>query len=52
MESILRLCGKMICLIKATDLYTRKQGERFVIYVTGSYDSSTNTAEEGRSTGT
>ena len=42
----------MIYQMKATDLDTGEQGERFVIYmyVTGSDDSDTDTAEEGSST--
>ena len=40
--------------MKATDLYPWEQGERFVIYiyVTGSDDNGTDTAEEGKSTDT
>ena len=42
----------MIDQMKATDLYTGEQGERFVIYMTGFDNSGTNTAEEGSITDT
>ena len=42
----------MIDQMKTTDLYTGELGERFVIYVTGSDDSSTDTADEDSSTDT
>ena len=43
---------KMIHQTKVTDLYTWEQDERFGIYVTGSDDSVTDTAEEVTSTDT
>ena len=43
---------KMIDQMKATDLYTGEQGERFVIYMTGFDNSGTNAAEEGSRTDT
>ena len=43
---------KMIDQTKATDLYKWEQDERFVIYVTGSDNSVTDTAKEVSSTDT
>ena len=61
METSLRLevCDhveKMIDQMKATDLDTGEQGERFIVdmymYVTGSDDNGNDTVEEGSSTDT
>ena len=59
METSLRLeaCDhveKMIDQMKAADFDTEEQGEHFVtcMYVTGSDDSGTHTAEKGSSTDT